>query len=408
MTHPLRLHSRPYSPGGKANSCILFVGHGSREDEANLHFQENLLAFQRRFPKSPVYGGYIELAEPLYSDVLEGLSLRYSHIRIVPFALFAAGHVKNDIPFTVERLRKAHPSVRYEVSEALGTNPLWVSHLHRLIRDRALPEEESILLVIGRGSSDAGANSAFFHMSRLIGEGLNLRHVIPSFVGITKPNFRDSLRLAAKMRPKHLVVLPYFLYSGVLHKRIRSEIAAWSERYPGSEVVELPPLSDIKGFEDVIADRAFAVDEGQSSHLLPCHSCQYRVALGSLEEQVGGLNSLLYSIRHAVTRQQASPHAHAHAAISKHIFICTSRDCADRSALSLARRLRRRIKDEGQSSRCRVTLTSCMGRCGEGPAVAVYPDGIWYRKMDEVGMDRLVTQHIKNDRIVDDYVDTIL
>lgn len=408
MTHPLRVGPELWSSDRRAHSCILFVGHGSREGQANRHFEENLKTFQKRFPDSHIYGGYIELAEPLYSDVLEKLSRDYRHIRIVPFALFAAGHVKNDIPFSVERLRKRFPAVQYEVSDALGTSPLWVSELHRTIRHRALPEDDSIFMVIGRGSSDAGANSAFFHMSRLIGEGLGLRHIVPAFVGITKPDYRESLRLIAKMRPRHLVVLPYFLYSGILHKRIQNEIAAWAQRYPSSEVIELPPLSEIEGFNNIIADRAFSQDEGQNSHLLPCHSCQYRVALGSLEEKVGGLNSLLYSIRHAVTRQQANPHAHAHAAISKHVFICTNRDCSDRGSLSLARRLRRKIKDEDQSQRCRVTLTSCMGRCGEGPAVAVYPDGIWYRKMDEAGIDRLVSQHIKNDQIVDDYVDTIL
>ncbi len=388
--------------------CILFVGHGSRDPQANLCFQNTLSDFQSNHPGVDVFAGYIELAEPSFIDVLEKLSGLYAIIRIIPFALFAAGHIKNDIPFVVERLRKSHSTVSYDVCETLGTNPKWVAAINSFIRTRELAEDESILLPIGRGSNDAGANSAFFHMCRLIGEGLKLRNIMPCFVGITKPDFKDSLRLLAKIRPTNLLVLPYFLYTGVLHARIIKEMQVFKDRYPGINVIELPPLSEIPGFQSIIEDRAFSSDEGQSSHLLPCHSCQYRVALGELETQVGGLNSLLFSIRHAVTRQQASPHIHAHAKIKKHVFLCTNRDCADRGSIRLARQLRREIKDKNLSQDVRVTLTSCMGRCGEGPAIAVYPDGVWYRQMDAEGIDALVKSHLLSDKIVESYVDTIM
>ena len=56
----------------------------------------------------------------------------------------------------------------------------------------------------------------------------------------------------------------------------------------------------------------------------------------------------------------------------------------------------------------KVTKTLCMGRCGEGPTVAVYPDGVWYRGVQKEDVDSLVNDHLKNDRLVAHLVDDIM
>jgi (2Fe-2S) ferredoxin len=49
-----------------------------------------------------------------------------------------------------------------------------------------------------------------------------------------------------------------------------------------------------------------------------------------------------------------------------------------------------------------------MGRCGEGPTVAVYPDGIWYRGVKETDAKELVEEHLLGDRLVSRLVDNIM
>ena len=46
-------------------------------------------------------------------------------------------------------------------------------------------------------------------------------------------------------------------------------------------------------------------------------------------------------------------------------------------------------------------MVSCMGRCGEGPTVVVYPDGIWYRGVVAADADELVQEHLLGDRLVE-------
>jgi (2Fe-2S) ferredoxin len=49
-----------------------------------------------------------------------------------------------------------------------------------------------------------------------------------------------------------------------------------------------------------------------------------------------------------------------------------------------------------------------MGRCGEGPTVAVYPDGIWYRAVRAADAGDLVTEHLLGDRLVSRLVDSVM
>jgi (2Fe-2S) ferredoxin len=56
----------------------------------------------------------------------------------------------------------------------------------------------------------------------------------------------------------------------------------------------------------------------------------------------------------------------------------------------------------------KITRTLCMGRCGEGPTVAVYPDGIWYRAVKPEDAPELVQEHLLQDRLVARLVDNIM
>ena len=113
-------------------------------------------------------------------------------------------------------------------------------------------------------------------------------------------------------------------------------------------------------------------------------------------------------MRHAFTHTQAVPHVHAHKPLAKHVLICGNADCAERGSLALLGSVRRLLRKAGRDMDIRVTRTGCMGRCGEGPTVAVYPDGIWYRGVQEEDAREFVEEHLLHDRIVARLVDSIM
>lgn len=94
----------------------------------------------------------------------------------------------------------------------------------------------------------------------------------------------------------------------------------------------------------------------------------------------------------------------------RHILICENGDCADAAdAATLQRRFSELARAHGLNKlrnpeRVKCTLTGCLGVCGGGPILAVYPDGIWYHHVDQKGLERIVQEHILAGTPVEDLI----
>ena len=49
-----------------------------------------------------------------------------------------------------------------------------------------------------------------------------------------------------------------------------------------------------------------------------------------------------------------------------------------------------------------------MRRCGDGPLVVVYPDGVWYRRVATNDLDEIIEQHLEKGRPVGRLLDQVL
>jgi sirohydrochlorin ferrochelatase/(2Fe-2S) ferredoxin len=329
---------------------------------------------------------------------------------VVPLFLFWAGHVKNDVPLALAEARTRSPQVSFVASRALGVQPSLVD----LAWERALPavsedlrvRAKTLLLVVGRGASDPDANGDFFKVARLIGERRGLLHVEATFLGIAQPLVETSLELVARMRPERLVVLPYLLYAGRLLSNLAQQLDAFAARYPWIKTTLAPHLGLDERLIALVDERVREAFAGEG--LLPCDTCQYRTAMPGVASQVGGLRALLYSVRHTLTHGQAAMPVHAHRPLKKHVLVCGNADCVDRGSIGVLESIRHSVQSSGRARDIRVTRTGCMGRCGEGPTVAVYPDGVWYRSVREADAPEIVREHLLEDRLVARLVDDIL
>ena len=391
-------------------TIVLVVGHGSRDPQANREFEALIQAYRSRHPEFDVRHAYVELAEPLLENSLLEITVPGREIIVLPLFLFAAGHVKNDIPLALAAARQSQPAASIRAARPLGVH----AALAEIAFDRAAsviplapPDAARTAAVfVGRGASDPDANGDFCKLARLFGEGRNLGWLLPCFVGITRPRFEETLEIAARIRPDQLLVQPYFLFGGKLVTQIQEQAEQFRKRFPWIKVAVAPHLGIHERLLDVLDERVAEARFGERP--LPCDNCKYRTALPGHAADVGGLRALLWSLRHSFTHGQAAPHVHAHRPLTKHVLVCTNVDCAARGSVALVEALRRLIKDAGRDRDFRVTVTSCMGRCGEGPTVAVYPDGIWYRSVQVDDAVDLVQEHLLADRLVARLVDNIM
>ena len=389
---------------------ILIVRHGSRDAAANAEFEDLVARYRALRPEDEVAHAYIELALPSLQTALDETAGKSDDVVVVPLMLFAAGHVKNDIPLALDAARKKFPGVRFTACPALGVHPkmteLAFERLSSMADVSGEQAKRAAVIVVGRGSSDPDANGDFCKLARVFGEGRGFSWVQPAFIGITRPSFEEAIELVARARPERLMVVPYFLFGGLLIAKLQEQVAKFSQEHSWIKTAMSSHLGVHPKLLEMIDERVQEARGG--GRPLPCDGCQYRTALPGLSENVGGLKALLWSVRHSFTHSQAAPHIHAHKPVRKHLFVCTNVDCAAAGSGALLDKLRRLIRDAGRRYEFQVTRTSCMGKCGEGPIVAVYPDGIWYRGVKEEDADEIVDQHLFKDKIVSRLVDNIM
>jgi sirohydrochlorin cobaltochelatase len=168
-----------HGPHGRIG--VLVCGHGSRNRLAVAEFAELAQALRQRLPEVPVEHGYLEFARPILRDGLDALrALGVEHVLAVPAMLFAAGHAKNDIP-SVLNTYAAETGLRIDYGRELGVDRKMIQAAAARIQaalaeaDAAAAEEvplhDTLLVVVGRGSSDPDANSNVAKVTRMLVEG---------------------------------------------------------------------------------------------------------------------------------------------------------------------------------------------------------------------------------------------
>jgi sirohydrochlorin ferrochelatase/(2Fe-2S) ferredoxin len=401
------------TPVGLDDEAVLLVGHGSRRERSNEQVRTLAADLEGRLGV-PVDAGFLELAKPSIPDAIAGLASSVSRVTVVQLSLFAAGHVKNDVPLAVRNARLEHPETTIHNGAHLGVHPALVD----LLDDRAVAVEAELgidrdeadvaVVLCARGSSDPDANGDAHKLARLLYEGRAFDRVETSFIGITEPRLEETLHAAAKNRPDAVVVLPYMLGDGVLTGRIRDGAAEFDDEYPYVDAAAGDPLGTDTRLLDVLGDRW---QEARTDSVdMSCDTCKYKVELDGYEEDVGGARAMLRALTHQEShadRDDVDAEPHAHGAPAKHVAVCTNQTCAADGSPAVLERLRQEARDSDACD-ARITRSSCLGRCGDGPMIAVYPDGVWYGDVDQADAERIVSSHLDRDRIVSDLVDQTL
>ena len=93
---------------------------------------------------------------------------------------------------------------------------------------------------------------------------------------------------------------------------------------------------------------------------------------------------------------------------ARHILICSGAFCSpERRGCALYALLPQLLEREGLlfgPHRVKRGETPCLGVCSGGPIVVVYPDGVWYAGVTPELLDRIVVEHLKAGRVVEEAV----
>jgi sirohydrochlorin cobaltochelatase len=271
--------------------ALLIAGHGSRDPDGIAEFLSLARGFRECRPNVPVEIAFLEFARP---TIQEGIDLLVANgatkVIVQPGVLMAAGHAKNDMASEVRLARERHHTVSIHMGRALDVDPRLLQ-LCRLRYEEALAEREPIppsqtlLLLVGRGSSDPDANSNIAKVARFLQEGYPTAWAGVAFSGVAAPLVPDALAVCERMGFRRIVVQPYFLFTGVLLKRIYQLIEERRQARPDLDYVAVPNLQAHPLLLEAFLERAAEALHGEGR--MNCSLCQYRVPIIGHERHVG-------------------------------------------------------------------------------------------------------------------------
>ena len=93
----------------------------------------------------------------------------------------------------------------------------------------------------------------------------------------------------------------------------------------------------------------------------------------------------------------------------RHVFFCCNQRkagencCNNFGAEALRDYAKSRVKalKLNGPGRVRVNMAGCLDRCNEGPVLVIYPEAVWYTYVDRDDIDEIVSEHLKNGRVVE-------
>ncbi|MBC6458699.1 sirohydrochlorin chelatase [Actinomadura sp. HBU206391] len=300
---------------------LLIVGHGTRDDEGVAEFGRFVGRLRDRMPVE-VAGGFIELSQPPLTDAVAELFERgHRRVAAVPLVLVAAGHGKGDIPAAMNRELTRHPGLSYAYGRPLGPHPTLLSLLEERLTAVLDPAERAgtAVLLVGRGSTDPDANAEVHKVARLFwetrwaggragaAEGGGGHGTEPAFVSLAWPGVSEGLERCRRLGARRVVVLPYFLFPGVLPDRVAAQAREYAAGHPELDVRCADVIGDCDGLADLVAER---YEEALAGDIrMNCDTCVYRIAMPGFADRLGAPQRPHH---HPDDPTHGHGHAHAH------------------------------------------------------------------------------------------------
>lgn len=283
---------------------VLLVGHGSRSESGRAELLQLGALVAEAEPELLVEIGFLELSEPPAGVALDRLAARGARrASVLPLMLNAAGHSKSDVPAVVLEGRECHPSVSWHYGRPLGADHAVLALAQRRIADAGGLEQP--LALLARGTSDPDANADAYKAARLVAECIGARSVVTGFSGVTWPSVEEALDQLHRLGADRVVAFAWFLCTGVLVERMRSDFETFSAR-SGVEVVNAGYLGPDPSLVPLVLERHHEALEGDIR--MNCDACAYRRPFPGLEDRVG--QELGQGHSHLAAEHRAHGHEH--------------------------------------------------------------------------------------------------
>ena len=321
----------------------MICGHGSRSKNAEQEFGLLAKGLKNKFPETPVEYGFLEYSAPNIHMGLDALRENgVEHIIAVPGMLFAATHAKNDIPSVLLTYQKKYPKLKVSYGRELALHPEMISAFEtRILESLGLDHVhdgdlyDTMLVVVGRGTSDTYANAEAAKLTRIVTENLGFGWSETVYSGVTFPSVGQGLEIASRLGYQKIVVAPYFLFTGKLIDRIYNYVDRVSATLPNVTFYKAHYLADQDHVINTFVDRIYEAENGeleQNFDLMASfkkrldlgevdihhHHAEFKPITDPEDEETLDSHSHDHDHTHTHTHTHTHDHGHSHG-VYKHI-----------------------------------------------------------------------------------------
>lgn len=260
---------------------ILLIGHGARDKEGDGNREVEAFAHQwrQKQPDLTIEVCFIEYAEVLLAGGLDRAAQGAQRVIAIPLILGAAGHVRMEIPAALAAARLRFPQVTFLCSRNIGAEEKMVEmvrfRLHQAMSRLDMPDPRATgVVLLGRGASEPAANAEVAKLARWLYETTDHDLIDIAFTGITHPRLEGVVQRQVRLGMTQLIVLPFYLFTGRLIKRITRQVERLRLTYPDRPLALAPYIGDHEKLFELVEERLQECRDG--STLLPCDGCSYR------------------------------------------------------------------------------------------------------------------------------------
>ncbi len=199
------------------NRALLLIDRGSREPEAKEELAQLCTMIRDESEYAYVDHCFLEVIPPYIEEgINKCISSNVDSITVMPYFLYPGMKLKDSVKKTAR--------ICYDRKlKVVITKPLsYHTTLESLIRDRIhtareknnvlLSNDKCDILVIGHGSSDRSARTAFVHTVNSL--KADFRSVTFCFLELDEPRIANGIDKIISNKPSTVIIVPYFLHKG--------------------------------------------------------------------------------------------------------------------------------------------------------------------------------------------------
>ncbi len=246
---------------------VIFVGHGTRNAQGISEFfdltrriQQKLTWWATRMGRVLTYAtAFLELVGPDIPCAMQTcLNAGVHRIVVVPFFLFEAGHMKQDLPTIILNASRLYPEIPIDLMDAIGVDERFMRVL--IERMEQLEGEQPLsVLLLGRGNRESSAQREFEIIAQWVRNQSSVARLEVGYLAGDSVNWLEVLDGMAESRDTHILIQPYLWFHGWLTDQIPRWLTEWQASRPCVETMIGAPLGTHPVLVDAMVARAMSV-----------------------------------------------------------------------------------------------------------------------------------------------------